>query len=188
MSTQTIEADTSQLSPLLPLEKDFDLTEIIHGVEVMSPSPFRKHQRIISNLSDIISPYIRKAKLGYVYISPLDVIFEENLNRLQPDLLFIRKGNMRIAQDWIRGVPDMVCEVVSQGSYHKDTQVKLAIYEHYKVPEYWIVIPKLKTVDILTIEGEKYTLFSYAEGTGTVYSKIIDGLNIDIKDIFEEEI
>ncbi|MCI4626501.1 MAG: Uma2 family endonuclease, partial [Candidatus Magnetoovum sp. WYHC-5] len=116
MNTQTIERETEQavILPVLP-ENDFDLTEIINGVETMSPSPFRKHQKIFQNLNRIIDNYVHQNKLGEVYSSPLDVILEENLNRLQPDLLFIRKDNMTIAQDWIRGVPDMVCEIVSRG-------------------------------------------------------------------------
>ncbi|MCI4627239.1 MAG: Uma2 family endonuclease [Candidatus Magnetoovum sp. WYHC-5] len=181
MNTQTISIETKQISL-----QGFDLTEIINGVEVMSPSPFRKHQDIVQNINRIIDNYIYSKKLGKVYISPLDVIFEEGINRLQPDLIFIKKENMAIAQDWIRGVPDMVCEVISQGSYHKDTETKRAIYERYKVPEYWIIIPELKTVEILVIEGEKYIIFSCAEGEGVVNSKVIKGLQVDIKYVFEE--
>ncbi len=121
------------------LEKDFDLTGIINGVEVMGASPFRKHQDIILNLYDIISPYVRKNKLGMLYIYPLYVILQDKQQRLQPDLLFIRKENSAIAQDWIRGVPDMVCEIVYKGSVTKDTVTKMKIYEKFRVPEYWIV-------------------------------------------------
>ncbi|MBF0608113.1 MAG: Uma2 family endonuclease [Candidatus Magnetobacterium sp. LHC-1] len=95
------------------LERDFDLTEIINGEEIMGPSPFGRHQRISMNLSDIISPYVRRNKLGRLFSSPLDVILKEAEQRLQPDILFIRKGNMGIFQDWVRGVPDMVCEIVA---------------------------------------------------------------------------
>ncbi len=93
---------------------------------------------------------------------------------------------MTIAQDWIRGVPDMVCEIVSKGTYHKDTETKRAIYERYQVPEYWIVIPELEIMEVLTIENGKYTVFAYADTQGIVNSKIIEGLQFDIKDVFEE--
>ncbi|MEO5361450.1 MAG: Uma2 family endonuclease [Nitrospirota bacterium] len=165
--------------------RDFDLTEIINGEEVMGPSPFGKHQDISSNLNYIIHHYVKTNKLGKVYYSPLDIIFEEGVNRLQPDIIFIRKENMAIFQDWIRGVPDMVCEIVSSGSYEKDIEVKKAIYEKYRVPEYWIVIPELQTIDILIIEDNKYKLHSVAGIDGTVTSKVIEGLEVPIKDIFE---
>ncbi|MBF0345749.1 MAG: Uma2 family endonuclease [Nitrospirae bacterium] len=69
------------------------------------------------------------------------------------DILFIRKENSAIMQDYIRGVPDMVCEIVSKGSVAKGTVTKKEIYERYKVPEYWIVFPELETIEVFTIEG-----------------------------------
>ncbi|MEO5360785.1 MAG: Uma2 family endonuclease [Nitrospirota bacterium] len=167
------------------LTRDYDLTEIIDGVEVMGPSPFMKHQDISSNLYGIIWNYVKANGLGKVFYSPLDIIFEEGVNRLQPDILFIKKENMTILQDWIRGVPDMVCEIVSQGTFRKDTETKKAIYEKYKVPEYWIVVPEFLTIEIFTMENDKYKLNSAAEIEGTVTSKVIEGLKVNIEDIFE---
>ncbi|QWR77484.1 Uma2 family endonuclease [Candidatus Magnetomonas plexicatena] len=167
------------------LERDFDLTEIIEGEEIMGPSPFGRHQMIISNLNYIIQHYVKAKPIGHVYFAPLDVIFEEEINRLQPDILFIRKENMSIFQDWVRGVPDMICEVVSPGTYVRDTAVKRAIYEKYRVPEYWIVIPELSAIEILIIENNKYKTHSFAEIEGVVTSKVIDGLEVNIKEVFE---
>ncbi|MBF0467167.1 MAG: Uma2 family endonuclease [Nitrospirae bacterium] len=170
----------------LTLERDLDLTEIINGEEVVSPSPFSKHQKIARKLTIAINRHIEANGLGELYFSPLDVILEEGLNRLQPDILFIRKNNTAIIQDWIRGVPDMVCEIVSQGSFLWDTNTKKEIYEKYGVPEYWIIIPELKIFEVFTIEEGKYKLYSYAEAEGVVTSKVIEELQVNIKDVFED--
>ncbi len=162
----------------------FDLTEIINGLEIMGPSPFLRHQDISRNILEKILLHLRKNNTGKIYYSPLDVIFEEGINRLQPDLVFVKNENMDIVQDWIRGVPDMVCEIVSDGSYSMDIATKKDIYERYKVPEYWIVIPKTETVTILTIENGQYKIFSFSKGQGVVRSKVIEGLEINISDIF----
>ena len=37
----------------------------------------------------------------------------------------------------IRGVPDLLIEIVSSGSVSRDTVEKYAIYEKYGVKEYW---------------------------------------------------
>ncbi len=166
------------------IARDFDLTEIINGEEIMGPSPFRKHQKIASKIAHKIFSYLETNYLGELYFSPLDVIFEEGVNRLQPDLLFIKKENSNIEQDWIRGVPDMVCEIISPGSYAMDSKVKKAIYEKYRVPEYWVVIPELQTIEILTIKNDKYEQYSYAELEGMVTSKVIEGLQVNLNDIF----
>ncbi|MEO5359238.1 MAG: Uma2 family endonuclease [Nitrospirota bacterium] len=166
------------------LETDLDLTEIINGEEIMGPSPFGKHQDVVLKLVKIILFYLEKNDVGKLCLSPLDVILEDAINRLQPDIIFIRKDHMAIFQDWIRGVPDMVCEVVSPGSYKKDAIIKREIYERYRVPEYWIVIPELLTIEILTIENDRYITHSIAELNGVVTSKVIDGLQVNIEDIF----
>ncbi|QWR76555.1 Uma2 family endonuclease [Candidatus Magnetomonas plexicatena] len=167
------------------LETDFDLTEIINGEESMGPSPFDKHQDVVFNLADIIRRHVRSNKLGKVYLSPLDVIFEEGINRVQPDILFVRKENLSIVRGWVRGVPDMVCEIVSPWSYERDTLVKRDIYERYKVPEYWIVLPEFMSVQILTVENDKYKLHSVAAIEGFVTSKVIEGLQVNITEVFE---
>ncbi len=80
----------------------------------------------------------------------------------------------------------MVCEIVSQGSFRWDINIKKEIYEKYGVLEYWIIIPELKICEVFTIEEGKYKLYSYAEGEGVVTSKVIEGLQVNIKDVLED--
>ncbi|MBF0538797.1 MAG: Uma2 family endonuclease [Nitrospirae bacterium] len=166
------------------LEIDTDLTEIIDGEEIVGPSPFSRHQIVLANLDYELNSYVKKNDLGIVPFTPLDVIFEEGVTRLQPDLMFIRKENLAIVQDWIRGVPDMVVEVVSRHSVVRDTITKKDIYQRYNVPEYWIVMPEYKTIEVFALENTRYELFSYAVESGTIKSKIIAGFEIDVEGIF----
>ncbi|MBF0339208.1 MAG: Uma2 family endonuclease [Nitrospirae bacterium] len=78
----------------------------------------------------------------------------------------------------------MVCEIVSKGTSAKDMITKKDIYQRYGVPEYWIVIPELEMIEILTLKDGRYELFSYAECSGVVKSRVMDGLEIDIEKIF----
>lgn len=101
-----------------------DLSEMINGESIIGPSPFCQHQNISRALFSSIDKYLQENPLGKVFYAPLDVILEEGQNRVQPDLLFIKNENLGIAQDWIRGVPDLVIEIVSQGSVAVDTVIK----------------------------------------------------------------
>jgi len=167
------------------IKSDFDLSEIINGEEVMSPSPFINHQKIVSKIFLEISKFLEKNNLGGIYISPLDVIFEKDFNRLQPDLIFISKENSEILQDWIRGVPDMVVEVISKSSFKYDTVIKKDIYEKYGVNEFWLVIPDMEVIEVFVLEDAKYKLFSSAEGQGAVKSKVLSGFEFDIAKILK---
>ncbi len=166
------------------IEKDFDLREIIDGEEYILNSPFGRHQRISQKLDYIVYSYVLRNKLGEVYYSPLDVIFADGINEVQPDLIFIRNENMSIFQDFIRGVPDMLCEIISKSTSKKDLVTKKALYEKYGVSEYWVVYPDIEMVEIFTIENSRYVTYSIAVGDGIVKSKVIDGLEFNITNIF----
>ncbi|MBF0538511.1 MAG: Uma2 family endonuclease [Nitrospirae bacterium] len=151
----------------------------------MGPSPFFEHQDILRKIATKIIIYLQYHEIGELFFSPLDVILEEDRQRLQPDLIFIRKERMSIAQDWIRGVPDMVCEVVSQGSYRYDAIRKRKVYEKYGVPEFWLVQPKRKSIEVFVIDNARYVRHCAAAGDGIITSKLMAGLEIYIRDIFD---
>ncbi len=163
-----------------------ELSETINGEEIMGSSPFKKHQKVVSNIYFEIRKFLEKQKIGEIFLSPLDVIFEENVNRLQPDLIYINNENMTIAQDWIRGIPDAVIEIVSKGNFTHDTVIKRNVYEKYKVPEMWLVFPEEECIEIFVIENDRYELYSSAELTGNVSSKVITSLKIPLEVIFKQ--
>jgi Uma2 family endonuclease len=57
---------------------------------------------------------VRERNLGEIWISPLDVVLDaEKALVVQPDLMFISKERASIVRDRVRGVPDLVIEVLS---------------------------------------------------------------------------
>lgn len=169
---------------LKDIHNTFDLTEIINREEIVTPSPLSKHQSILLRLAVLIKKHIDENGLGTLFLSPLDVILEEGVNRLQPDLIFVKKENLGIVQDWIRGVPDLVIEIASKGTITLDSIIKKEIYEKYGVAEFWLVLPEEKTLQVYTLENDRYRIFNFAEIEGTVKSQIIKGLEVNIKEVF----
>lgn len=172
MELLTIENPKSESS------QDWDLTQIINGKEIEMPSPKVYHQDIVSELCDIFKAFVKSNALGKVFMSPLDVIFEDGVNRVQPDLIFVSKDNYAIVQDWIRGVPDLLVEVVSKGSFYIDTIDKKEIYQKYGVKEYWIVFPEYDTIEVYSLENQSFKLFSRGTDEEIVKSKLLAGLEI----------
>jgi len=169
-------------------KSEFDLSQILNGVTVMAPNPFGFHQNIISNLVLLIGNHAKLHKSGKILTSPLDVIFEEGYNVLQPDLIYIKKENMFIfdSNGHIHGVPDLLIEIISASSVSRDTVEKFKIYEKYGVGEYWIVFPEQKVIEVFVLKDGKYSLLCSTENSeGIVTSIVLQNLKFNVADVFE---
>ena len=130
---------------LCRLPPDGHRYELFDGEAFVSPSPSLDHQRILRRLYEAFSSAIRDA--SEVFFAPMDVVLGE-ATALQPDLVFVRQGNRRILQDVIRGVPDLVVEVLSPATAALDRGLKLETYAHFGIPEYWIVDGTSRSIEI----------------------------------------
>ena len=164
--------------------QDWDLSQIINGEEIMSPSPKARHQIALSNLNRVLDKYVVERDLGQILFAPLDVIFEEDFNHLQPDLIFISKQQAYIIQDWIRGVPDMVVEIVSQSTIKMDNVVKKEIYERYGVLEYWLLKPEKRVLEIYCLSDGRYSLHALYGENDVVSSPLFQDLAFKLNVIF----
>jgi Uma2 family endonuclease len=169
-------------------KSEFDLSQILNGVTVIAPSPFGFHQNIISNLVLLIGNHAKLHKSGKILTSPLDVIFEEGYNVLQPDLIYIKKENLSIfdSNGHIHGVPDLLIEIISASSVSRDTVEKFKIYEKYGVSEYWIVFPEQKVIEVFVLKDGKYSLLCSTENSeGIVTSIVLQNFKFNVADVFE---
>src|SRR6185503_4594800 len=92
--------------------------ELWNGEIIMSPAPHPDHQRIVKRLCEKMDRFVSARKLGEVFLSPLDV------------------------------VPDLAVEVISEGSWQRDRIQKKALYEQFGLPEYWIIDPDSRTIEV----------------------------------------
>ncbi|MBI3813553.1 MAG: Uma2 family endonuclease [Nitrospinae bacterium] len=190
MNTQ-IEGFSTEITPDRYTYKDYLLIdddkryEVLRGGLIMVPAPLTIHQRVSINLASAIQKFVKGKKLGDLFYAPTDVVLSEDIV-VQPDILFIDKERTDIIEEAaIMGSPDLIVEIVSPSSASYDTVEKRDIYEEYGVKEYWLVFPQEKVIEVLTLEGSIYREFCKGRKTGVVKSKIINGLEVDLKEVFE---
>lgn len=168
----------------LQLDEDI-IFEIIEGEQQMAAAPNWQHQNISQNLERLLDFYVQQKKLGKIFHAPVDVVLDEN-NVIQPDIIFISQANLKILRKehpGIIGVPDLVVEIVSPSSFHRDVHQKKDLYEHFQVREYWIIEPATATVEVFVLENGKYQLLAFAAEKGVVTSKVLEGFQINIAEI-----
>jgi len=160
--------------------------ELIDNEVIMSPSPNTEHQDTSRELSFLLYEFAKKHDLGKIYSAPYDVILSEN-RVVQPDILFISKANLsKITKKGYQGVPDLVIEIVSPSSFYHDSVTKFRLYEEAGVKEFWLVEPANKVVEVFYLKNNHYELHCFVFEKGKVTSALLEGLEIEITEIFTE--
>jgi Uma2 family endonuclease len=178
----------------------------------MTPAPVSIHQDIALNLGSWIHHYIRKHNgQCRVYIAPFDVRFpktdistgeipkpkkgakynKEFYTVVQPDICIICDPE-KIDKYGCVGAPDFICEITSTIDPEYDRTTKFALYERYKVKEYWIVDPVKQLVDCYYLSpkyGGTYEQTGHYENKkmpdAIIPLKTFSDCEIEIKEIFE---
>ena len=149
------------------------LAEVIDNQLYMSPAPILRHQRVTSKLWKVLDQYVEDEDLGEVFISPADVFLDEESNAVQPDIFFISKGRLDIADDngGVHGVPDLIIEVLSPGNSQHDKVKKKELYQKFGVKEYWIVDPETRKAIGYSFVKDSFQLLP--ESVGKISSPLL---------------
>jgi Uma2 family endonuclease len=146
------------------------LCQLINNNIVMSPSPKPKHQQLLKKLFLQLHKFVEEKKLGEVLFAPLDIYLDEE-NVFQPDILFISNENLDIIQEKIKGMPDLIIEILSPRTEKYDREDKKKMYEKHGLKEYWIVDPVSKVASGYQLRKNKFQ--ALPESKGQVQSSLL---------------
>jgi len=128
------------------LPDDGNRYEIIDGVIYMTTAPSTFHQWIALQLVRRVAIPAEDQGLAYSFFAPVGVLMP-GCDPVQPDFVVVLSSKRAIIRDRrIRGVPDLLVEILSRGNAPYDREVKLAAYARAGVPEYAIVDPRARTL------------------------------------------
>ena len=166
------------------LPADGNRYEIVNGVLYMSPSPSWSHQEIVGRFFRYLSSYAETAGIGGAFVAPLDVELAPN-TVFQPDVVVLLKAShKKLKERHIVGAPGLAVKVVSPTSETHDRYRKIPAYARAGVPEYWIVDPDSRTVEVLFLESGEYHSQGVYRGKATLPSQIVPGLLVHIEQFF----
>jgi Uma2 family endonuclease len=175
------------IAALEQLPDDGNRYELIDGVLYMSPSPIPEHQNIADWVTTYLKLHLQRPGLGRVF-SALDVELPGQSNLLRPDVIAVLTANTAIIQPKrIVGVPDLLVEVASPGTAAFDRDVdagKQGAYQRAGVPEYWIIDPAPRTVEILTLDAGCYRSLGIFTGQDTLPSRVLPAFPVAVAAFF----
>ncbi|SDG42463.1 Uma2 family endonuclease [Desulfosporosinus hippei] len=164
--------------------------ELLDGIAYNIAAPSRRHQEVSGELFYQIRSYLADRPCK-IYSAPFDVRFsgpeqedEQTWDVVQPDLTIICDQS-KLDDKGCLGAPDLIIEIISPASIGLDYVTKLALYEKYKVNEYWIIHPLDNTVMVFTLgEDDQYGKpHIFIEGS-QLKSSVFTDLTIDFKQLF----
>ena len=118
----------------------------------MVPSPTLDHQELLGRVYGLVMNKM-SAKSGLkIVFAPLDLIVSRvPLKIYQPDLMIFREEAGIVNEDrLIEGPPDLIIEILSPTSRHKDYVEKKEAYERLGVQEYWILDPETHSISMFS--------------------------------------
>ncbi len=115
-------------------------TEWVNGEAIVYMPAKDPHQTLIEFLYKVIGLFIDILDLGRLRVAPFELKLRPDGNSREPDLMFLAKNHLdRLSTERIAGPPDLIIEIVSDDSVHRDRVDKFDEYEAGGVPEYWIL-------------------------------------------------
>ena len=130
--------------------------ELINGEAVaMSPSPAHNHIWVANNLNFIFGNYLRGKKCR-VYPDGFDVHLSKK-DIFKPDMMVVCDRD-KIKPNGIYGAPDLVVEVLSRSTAHRDKGYKKDTYAKSGVREYWLVDPGNESIEVYLNADGVFTL------------------------------
>jgi Uma2 family endonuclease len=147
--------------------------DLIDGEVFMHPPASTRHARLLNFLHPLLCLYAERRELGEVFRETTAVRLSSR-NVFLPDLAFYRRARLTLLRStFIDGAPDLVVEVLSEGTADRDVGPKFAEYEQHGVTEYWILDPASLAHRSYRRSGE--LLVEYAEAGELVRSEAVPG-------------
>lgn len=170
------------------LEETTQPTELIDGVIIVSPTPVNRHQEIVGETYFLLKQLSKQNQsVGKAIVAPMDVWLGENC--LQPDVFWVSQpeSHCKLGEDgyWY-GAPDLVVEVLSPSTAHKDRDKKFNLYQEYGVREYWLIDPDGQYIEVYRLQNGKFArLGAFGLGQNFV-SDVLNGITIQVDVLVKE--
>ncbi|MCL2088049.1 MAG: Uma2 family endonuclease [Oscillospiraceae bacterium] len=123
-------------------------------IVLMSPRATVNHNRVGRNISFIFERFLRGKTCEMfndtdVYLTPEDTVV--------PDVMIVCSKDI-IKDDGIHGSPDLIVEILSPGTAHKDRGYKMKLYQMCGVKEYWIVDVNNRSIEVYLLKDDGFKL------------------------------
>ncbi|PSN18579.1 hypothetical protein C7271_11820 [filamentous cyanobacterium CCP5] len=178
-----------QVADLEGLPDSGNRYEIISGELQVTRAPHWRHQKIADKICAALNAWSTESSLGEAVTAP-GIVFSE-WDAVIPDVVWASDDHLAETLDeesgHLMGPPELIVEILSRTpkDRQRDQTTKLKLYSVQGVREYWIVDPKLKSIEVYRhSQGQlQKAMTLYPEDTAI--TPLIPGFAADVATFFE---
>ncbi|MEJ7727666.1 MAG: Uma2 family endonuclease [Polyangiaceae bacterium] len=160
------------------------VAELIDGELRVHPRPAKPHAAAASALGEELGPPFKRGRGGpggWIILDEPEVHMGGDI--VVPDLAGWRRARMPVMtteEAHFTIAPDWVCEVLSPRTEKTDRAEKLEIYARERVPHTWLVNPLVRTLEVLRLEGDRWTLLGVFKDAARLRAEPFDAIELDL--------
>lgn len=163
--------------------------EILDGELHVQPRPAVPHARAGSALGALLGgpfDYGGGGPGGWVILYEPELHLGQDPDVLVPDLAGWRRARMPEVPSTpaITLAPDWACEILSPSTAKVDRTKKLQIYAREGVGHVWLIDPTLKTLEILRLESNRWTLVAAHADDAKIRAEPFEAIELDLAPLF----
>lgn len=167
---------------------DINHYELIDGRIVMTPPAGWGHGEIEATVIRILGDFVTSHNLGKVFGSSTGYDLPSG-DTLEPDASFVSnerwsKGPQVGRRQFLKIVPNLVVEILSPATAHRDRVEKKRIYEVSGVDEYWLVDSDRREVTVLQLSDRRYGPAKRFRAGQNLRSRLLPGFNLPTRLLF----
>jgi Uma2 family endonuclease len=163
-------------------DEPFLTYEIVDGELIVSPQPHLRHGAILAAVSQIFRPAV-KALGGLVIVEPGLVWGAEAEDNVVPDIAIVLPDRLHLASGrTLSGIPNIVMEVVWEGSIEVDYIKKRDLYGRTGAQEYWIIDWQRQLIEVWSFGESSARVVSYTKGR-SIETPLIPGLVVSVDEL-----
>ena len=165
------------------------VAEIIDGELRLNPRPASPHAVASSRLGEELGPPFGRSKGGpggWVILDEPELHLGADI--VVPDLAGWRRARMPVLDDvpYFTLAPDWACEVLSPSTAKADRADKLPIYAREKVGHVWLVDPRIRTLEVLRREGERWLVLGVWKDDARVREEPFEAFELDLASLWAD--
>ena len=165
---------------------EHQVAEILDGELFVSPRPAARHSRATSAIgSRLFDAFDREPgdpsrPGGWWILDEPELHLGPDV--IVPDIAGRRRERMPRIPDapWFDLAPDWVCETLSPSTARIDRTRKLRIYAREHVAHVWLVDPDARTLEVLALDGDRWTIVVVHSGSDVVRAAPFEVVELEL--------